>query len=110
MVACLLQEFSKKSNQEASLVFLQKGMKNHDFVDGSFHIKSPRISKVPMADTSDFIETYAIGCLHEQNAILKISASFFIWFKNYYTSNFAKNKPKLPSVSCKQDFSNFGLK
>ena len=29
---------------------------------------------MPVADTSDFIETQSIGCLHEQNTILKISA------------------------------------
>ena len=44
------------------------------------------------------------------NIILKIYASFFIWFKNNYILNFAENWPKLPSVSCKQDFSKFGLK
>ena len=83
-------------------MFLQKGMKNHDFVDGSFHVKSPRISKVPMADTSNFIETYVIGCLHEQNTILK--DSFFIWFKNYYTSNFAKNLPAASKIFPTLDF------
>ena len=45
-----------------------------------------------------------------KNALLKISASFFIWFKSYHTLNFVKNQSKLPTASCKQDFSKFGVK
>ena len=38
------------------LIFFDRSQaKNVAF--GSFHIKSPRISQVPMADMSDFIET-----------------------------------------------------
>ena len=62
-----------------------------------------------MGDTSDFIETEIIGCRHEEN-ILKISASFFIWFKIFYSLNYAKTWPKLPSVRYKQDFPNFRVK
>ena len=76
------------------------------FNTGSFYVKSPH---GPTGDTSDFIETKIIGCLFEENSIPKISASFFIWFKNYYSSNFAQNQPKLPSVRCKQDFPYFGV-
>lgn len=64
---------------------------------------------VPLVTPQDFIETKIIGCLFEENTIPKISASFFIWFKTYYSSNFAQNQPKLPSVRCKQDFPYFGV-
>ena len=66
-------------------------------VHGSFHVKSP---DGPMGNTSDFIE----------NTILKISAVLFIWLKNYYSLNFAKNQSKMPFVRGKQDFPNFGVK
>ena len=46
----------------------------------SVNVKSP---DGPMVDTSDSIETYIIGCLCEENTILKIWTSFFIWLKNY---------------------------
>ena len=48
-------------------------------IRGSFlsNLNHRRDQMVSMGDTSDFMETEIIGCLHEEN-ILKISASFFI--------------------------------
>ena len=52
----------------------------YQFLKQSFHVKSPN---GPMRDTTNFLETQNIGWLHKGKTILKISASFFTWFKNY---------------------------